>query len=56
MAKTFEEWYREVDLEVSALIGLGRDDLPDYCYRDAFDDGRSPRQAAKAAIRNAGDF
>lgn len=31
------------------------DDLPDFCYRDAYDDNATPAQAARAAIQNARD-
>jgi hypothetical protein len=32
------------------LGGLGILDLPDYCWRDAYDDGVSPREALRAAL------
>ena len=37
--QTFAEWKRQVSANVEARAGLGCDDLPDYCYRDMFDDG-----------------
>jgi hypothetical protein len=46
---TFEEWMRQVD----AALGMDHRDLPDYCYKDAFEDGDSPKQAARAAMRAA---
>ena len=49
----FDSWLVAVDDAVQAYCGLGRDDLPDCCYRDWYDDGYSPQRAAKAAIRRA---
>lgn len=43
---TFESWMKEVDAEITALCGLGVDDLADYMYRDAYDDGDSPEDVA----------
>jgi hypothetical protein len=51
---TFEEWMAAVDLAVERLIGCSVYDLSDYCFRDAYDDGRSPVSVARAAIRNGG--
>ena len=51
---SFEEWKRQVDERIAKRTGgLISDDLPDYCYRDNYDDGATPAQAASAAIRNA---
>jgi hypothetical protein len=52
---SFEDWYRRVDTEVGKLTGLGRDDLPDCCYADWFDEGITPVQAAKRAIKAVKD-
>jgi hypothetical protein len=56
MARTYEQWFQEVDRLVQRLIGLGADDLPDWNYRDAYDDGVTPSRAAARAIRAARDF
>jgi hypothetical protein len=56
MKKTFEQWKREVDAAILALCGLTADDLPDYGYADAYEDGKSPKATARAAIKAAGDF
>ena len=54
MQKTFEEWMKLVNQKVAArLMGLTTDDLPDMCYRDMYDSGSSPAEAASEAIRNA---
>ena len=49
----YAAWMREVDREVSDLMGLGVDDLPDCLYRDWFNDGVSPHTAARRAVRKA---
>jgi len=49
----FDTWMKAVDKHCVALCGLESADLPDYCYADAYDDGLTPKQAAKAAIRAA---
>ena len=54
MAKmTFTEWMKAVDVQVAVLCGCSADDLPDYCYADAYEDDATPRQAARAAVRGA---
>jgi len=53
---TFEDWMARVDAMVERLIGCSAYDLADYCYRDAYDDGRSPLSAARSAIRNQEGF
>ena len=34
----------------------GADDLPDYCYADAFEDGVKPATAARRAIGAAQEY
>jgi hypothetical protein len=51
---TFEDWKREVDREVERRIGLSSDDLPDYCYRDAYDAGDAPEDVAIEVLAEAG--
>jgi hypothetical protein len=53
---TFDAWMRKVNLFIVAKIGLGYEDLPDYCYRDAYDDGVGAFTCARAAIRAAKDY
>jgi len=50
---TFTEWMRQTDQAVFKKCGMFADDLPDYCYRDAYDNGDSPARTASAAIRAA---
>ncbi len=52
---TFDEWLKAVDDEVWAKAGMSHLDLPDWGYRDAYDDRRSPAAAARSAIRAAKD-
>lgn len=51
--RSYDEWMLAVDANVQRLCGLSADDLPDYCYADAYDDGRSPSEVARAAVRAA---
>ena len=53
MAKklSFEEWLRRVDEQIEAACYLSYQDLPDCPYRDWYEDGVSPRAAAKRAIK-----
>lgn len=51
----FQDWMDKVDKEVINYCGLSVHDLPDCCFRDWFDDGASPKQAAKRAIKAANE-
>lgn len=46
----FYAFMKKVDAHVSALVGVGVMDLADYDFGSAFEDGVSPKAAAKAAI------
>ncbi len=52
--KCFAAFMQKVDAYLSRRVGLVSADLADYCYRDAYDDGDSPAEAARAALRNEG--
>lgn len=54
MKRTFEEWMNQVDIYLDATVGLTHNDLADCCYRDWYDDGVSPKVAAKRALANEG--
>ena len=56
MKQTFKEWMSKVDKIVEAKIGLSVDDLPDFMFHDAYDDGVSPTKAATQSIRDADDL
>lgn len=50
--RTFEEWKKLVDAHVSALLGLGIDDLPDLVdAQREYSEGTTPSQFAVKAIR-----
>lgn len=51
---TFDEWMKRVDAHVSRICGLSYSDLPDIAYRDMYDDGASPKEAAQEALAEAG--
>lgn len=55
MAMTFEEWKHAVDLAIQRKCGLSADDMPEWDYWSAYDDGVSPSKAAAMAIRAAMD-
>jgi len=52
----YSAWMKKVDAIIVKKCGLGADDLPDFNYLDAFEDGFSPAAAAKEAIKWAKDF
>lgn len=51
---SFAQWMVDVDRYLLKRLFLDSRDLPDVAYRDMFDDGMSPFDAAKAAIDDAG--
>lgn len=53
--KNFSAWMAKVDA-VLGKMGFHSLDLPDWRYRDAFDDGWSPARAAYAALKAAKDY
>lgn len=52
-AGTFAEWLAKVDKHVVDRLGICLDDLPDWNYRDAYDEGMTPARAASRTINNA---
>jgi hypothetical protein len=51
---TFEDWMEAVDIEVVNVAGIETDDLEDQTYRDWFDSGMTPHEAALQALENCG--
>lgn len=50
----FDAWKGRVNLEIARLAGgLVADDLPDVDYYAMYDDGATPKEAARDAIRIA---
>lgn len=43
----FETWMEAVDRELENLCGFSSNDLPDFLYRDAFNDGATPKAIAE---------
>ena len=53
---TFDQWMAAVDVHVGATaFGLSVHDLPDIAFRDLYDAGETPAEAAHAALE-AADF
>ena len=50
MTGTFQTWLRKCDAIVSGKVGLGLNDLPDANWRDYFEDGLSPKDAADLSL------
>lgn len=50
----FGLWMSKVDREIARVCGFTHEDLPDYCYRDAFEDERSPKEVAWEVLEEAG--
>jgi len=46
----FRVWLLEVDQILKSECGLGHEDLPDQCYRNMFEAGDSPQDAATEAL------
>lgn len=53
MPQTYKQWFSLVNQAVAGKIGLSAMDLPDCPYRDWFNDGMEPAEAALEAMRNA---
>jgi hypothetical protein len=52
--KTFQQWMAEVvDRQLEILCGMGSECMEDYCYRSCYEDGLTPKTAAKEAIVHA---
>jgi len=54
--KKFNDWWVKVDIALVNMCGMGVEDLPDYCYRDAFNAGQTPREVARDVIAAAKDY
>lgn len=49
----FDRWMEAVNNVIRLRCLLNADDLPDWSYREAFDEGWSPSDAAHEAVENA---
>ena len=52
----FKAWLRQVDEFVNERIGCSLHDLEDYCWRDLYDDGYAPEEAADEALEEIGPY
>ena len=52
--QTLREWMAKVDAQLRAICGLTSSDLADQPFGDWFEDGVSPREAAKRMLRDEG--
>ena len=52
----FTAWMAEVDKHILNAVGMDHNDLPDWRYRDAFEEGMAPVKAAKRAVKAAEGF
>ena len=50
MAQGFDIWMKKVDNAIGQACGLSSDDLADCCYRDWYEDGVTPSDAAQMAL------
>jgi hypothetical protein len=50
----FKKWMTEVDIAVAGRAFVSAHDLPDQPYRDWFEEGLSPDEAAALALEDAG--
>ena len=51
----FKAWMKKVNASVMCSVGLSVHDLPDACYRDWFENGVSPEDAASHIVAEAMD-
>lgn len=52
----FETWMKKVNAFIERKTGFGIDDLPDWDYWNAWNDGMPPSQAAYQVIQAARDY
>lgn len=53
MKLSFEDWKREVDAEIKRRTTMTSDDLPDWNYRGAYEEGLTSKRAAAKALQHA---
>ncbi len=52
--KAFDDWMETVDLATREIAWCSVHDLPDCAFRDMYDDGVEPAEAALEALEAAG--
>ena len=45
LSTAFSQWMQKVDALFLKKFALSREDFPDWTWRDAFDDGLTPKEA-----------
>ncbi len=53
---TFAQWMAQVNVIIQRRTGYTADDLPDYCYLDAWRFGDTPEEAAADALEYAENY
>lgn len=53
---TYREFLLLVNRELVKACGFGIDDLPDYCYGDAFEDGMEIAEVVQEVMENARNY
>ena len=48
----YQAWMKRVDVWSWRLAGCSSSDMADVCYSDMYEDGFTPKQAARRAVRN----
>jgi len=51
--KTFNDWMKQGEMKLLNTIGLSHMDLPDFPFRDWFDDGISVSEAVGAVLQDS---
>lgn len=54
MELTFKQWMAQVNREVSRIAGLSVYDLADQPFRDWYEDGLTPAEAAEETLMDEG--
>ena len=49
-----DDWIDEVDQVIGSLVSLCHDDLADQCWRDWYESGMCPHEAAALALKSEG--
>ena len=52
--RTFEQWMEAVNRVLKSRIGLSSEDLEDWMWRNSYEAGDSPRDAALYALEDMG--
>lgn len=50
----YKQWLQKVNDVISMETGLDLEDLPDYMYKDDYEDGVPPEETADLCIMEAG--